>query len=60
MSTYITFRTPEYDRRLLRLIDRGLTLRAASIVLNAAMFGIGCTEGKVREQIERKKKEPTD
>ena len=52
--------TPDYDRRLEKLLERGLSPRAASIVLNAAMYGIGCTEGKVRDETERKKKEPTD
>ena len=51
----VTFRTPDYDRRFLLLIDRGLTPRAASIVLNAAMFGIGCIEGEVRKRIEKEK-----
>lgn len=38
-----------------RLMKRGLNPRAANIVLNAAMYGIGCTEGVMREKIEREK-----
>ena len=41
-----------YWERIMRLVERGLTLRAAHIVVDAAMYSIGCTEGKVREQIE--------
>ena len=50
--------TPDYDRRLEKLLERGLSPREASIVLNAAMFGIGCIEGEVRARIEAQKKEP--
>jgi hypothetical protein len=35
--------------------DRGMTYRAAETVVDAAMFGIGCIEGDVREKIEREK-----
>lgn len=42
----------EYVARLRRLLDRGLSLRAAETVVDAAMFGIGCTEGVVREAIQ--------
>ena len=52
---------PEYRERVANLIAfRGMSDRAARIVVDAAIFGIGCTEGKVRDEIERKKKEPTD
>jgi len=57
-TTFTTFSTPAYDYRLALLLERGLTPRAASIVLNAAMYGIGCTEGKVRAEIEAQKKKP--
>jgi hypothetical protein len=46
----------EYNRRIKELIAyRGMTHRAAKIVVEAAMYGIGCTEGKVRAAIEYKK-----
>jgi len=47
----------EYASRIMRLTDppRLMSSRAATIVVDAAMFGIGCTEGKVREQIEYNK-----
>ena len=35
-----------------------MTKRASTIVVDAAMYGKGCVEGRVREDIERKKKEP--
>jgi hypothetical protein len=34
---------------------RGMTLRAARTVVDAAMFGVGCVEGEVRERIELEK-----
>jgi hypothetical protein len=46
----------EYAYRVQRLTDRGLTPRAARVVVDAAMYGIGCTEGRIREEIERNKK----
>jgi hypothetical protein len=50
---------PEYEARILRLVfQRHMTKRASTIVVDAAMYGKGCVEGKVREDIERKKKEP--
>ena len=51
----------EYSQRIMRLVDapRLMSIRAATITVEAAMFGIGCIEGKVREEIERKKKKPT-
>ena len=46
----------ERARRIMNLIvNRDMSLRAASIVVDAAMYGIGCVEGKVRDEIERKK-----
>jgi hypothetical protein len=48
----------EWWHRLEHLrVRKGMTPRAARIVLDAAMYGIGCTEGKIREEIERKKQE---
>ncbi len=46
---------PEWDARMAKLLARGLTPRAANVVLAAAMFGIGCTEGTVRAQVEAQK-----
>ena len=47
----------EYSQRIMRLVDapRLMSIRAATITVEAAMFGIGCIEGKVREEIERSK-----
>lgn len=43
----------EWARRVGQLIVvRGMSGRAARIVVDAAMFGIGCLEGTVRKQIE--------
>lgn len=47
---------PEWEKRMQRLLDRGLTPEAASVVLNAAMYGIGCIEGEVRARIEAERK----
>ena len=54
------FELYEYAHRIQRLVDapRLMSIRAATTVVEAAMFGNGCIEGKVREDIERKKKEP--
>lgn len=42
----------EYHKRVQRLVNnRGMTLRAAETVVNAAMHAVGCTEGEVRERI---------
>jgi len=43
-----------YWQRVTRLVirPRSMTLRAAKIVVDAAMLGIGCTEGTVRNRIE--------
>jgi len=32
------------------LRPRSMTLKAAQVVIDAAMFGIGCVEGAVREE----------
>lgn len=46
-------RTDEYIARVSRLIfERMMTARAAHIVVDAAMYGIGCSEGTVRKRIE--------
>ena len=52
----------EYSQRIMRLVDppRSMSLHAATIVVEAAMFGIGCIEGEVRARIEAQKKKPTD
>jgi hypothetical protein len=42
----------EYVARLTALLNRGLTRRAAETVIDAAMFGLGCTEGAMREAIQ--------
>lgn len=54
--------TREYALRMLRLTDapRLMSIRAATIVVEAAMFGNGCIEGEVRATIEKaKEKSPT-
>jgi hypothetical protein len=45
----------EYILRLWKLMEypRCMTLRAAQIVIDAAMFGIGCVEGEVRAKIAK-------
>ena len=50
----------EYSQRIMRLVDapRLMSIRAATITVEAAMFGIGCIEGEVRARIEAQKKEP--
>jgi hypothetical protein len=54
-------RDAERAERITRLIeDRQMTVRAAVTVVDAAMFGIGCTEGTVRKQIEAKKQKKQD
>ena len=42
----------EHAYRVLHLVARGMTFRAATIVIDAAMLGEGCTEGTVRRKIE--------
>ena len=51
----------EYSQRIMRLVDapRLMSIRAATTVVEAAMFGIGCIEGEVRARIEAQKKKPT-
>ena len=49
----------EQARRVLRLVvTRGITIRAAKTIVGAAMCGIGCVEGTVREEIEANKNKP--
>jgi len=55
-------RTPatEYEIRVVYLMtERDMSLRAAKIVVDAAMFGVGCIEGEVRAKVEAQKKKPT-
>ncbi len=44
----------ERSQRITRLVEkpRCMTPEAAAVVVDAAMFGIGCMEGTVRRQIE--------
>lgn len=46
----------ERNHRVLRLVQgpREMSPRAAATVVDAAMFGIGCTEGTVREEIQKR------
>lgn len=46
--------TIEYEQRVLALMDRGMTRRAATIVIDAAMYGKGCLEGQIREETEKR------
>ena len=48
-----------YWERIQRLVlrPRSMTLRAAHVVVDAAMYGIGCTEGEVRARIALEQKE---
>ncbi len=43
----------EYIVRVDKLKARGMTDRAARIVIDAAMYGIGCIEGVVRARIQK-------
>jgi len=45
----------EYLERVQRLAVRGMSQRAAQIVVDAAMFGYGCLEGEVRARQEGKR-----
>ena len=46
----------EWTARVAALqVNRGMTARAATITVDAAMYGIGCTEGEVRARIEKEK-----
>ena len=51
---------PEYMLRVWKLMDppRSMSHRAAKIVVEAAMFGIGCLEGEMRKKIEQEKTRP--
>ena len=49
----------EFCARINRLVRRGMTTKAARIVVNAAMFGEGCIEGQKREQIQKEIDEQT-
>ena len=50
---------PEREGRILRLVfRRQMTRRASTIVVDAAMYGKVCVEGRVREEIEANKKKP--
>jgi hypothetical protein len=52
------YRVQERLTRIYKLVKgRGMTFRAASIVIDAAMFGDGCIEGEVRARIEREQNE---
>ena len=46
----------EYAQRVIRLVNnpRCMTVEAATIVVNAAMFGIGCVEGTVRAEQQKR------
>lgn len=48
------FREQERLTRVFKLQKRGMTFKAAAIVVDAAMFGDGCTEGRVREDQQRR------
>lgn len=51
----VTTGREEYHIRVERLVEeRGMTLQAATIVVDAAMYGIGCIEGTMRKQIQEK------
>lgn len=49
----------QHDERCTRInrlvTERLMTKRAATIVVDAAMFGIGCLEGEMRAKIELEK-----
>ena len=53
---YRFVRDDERAERIIRLqMGRGMTPRAATITVDAAMYGIGCVEGEVRARIEKEK-----
>jgi len=57
LETVVRYMMPERADRITRLIEeRLMTPEAAATVVDAAMFGIGCTEGTVRARIEQEKK----
>jgi hypothetical protein len=43
-----------YWERVMRLVERGMTLRAAHIVIDAAMYSIGCIEGEKRAEQQKR------
>jgi len=46
----------EHHVRIYELMrTRHMTRTAATVVIDAAMYGKGCLEGRVREEIERRK-----
>lgn len=45
----------EWVRRYQALLFKGMSVRGAETVVDAAMFGVGCTEGEVRAKIEKAK-----
>lgn len=49
----------ERTARITRLVEkpRCMTPEAAAVVVDAAMFGIGCTEGTVRAKIQKQMEE---
>lgn len=47
---------PDWDKRMAALLAKGMTVRAASVVLFAAIHGIGCVEGEVRLKEEARQK----
>ena len=50
-------KSDEWVARVAHLVyDRMMTYRAATTVVDAAMYGIGCTEGTVRKQIEEEQR----
>jgi hypothetical protein len=53
MKTRDTSSRGEYVARIMRLRDRGMTLKAAAVVIDAAMFGLGCIEGLARVRIQK-------
>ena len=56
MCTNTVYEQVNRAERIIRLqTSRGMTPRAATIVVDAAMYGIGCTEGEVRARVEKEK-----
>jgi len=50
----VTTGREEFHLRVERLMEeRGMTERAATVVVKAAMYGDGCVESTVRARIER-------
>lgn len=44
----------EWVTRTQTLHMKGVSVAAAEVVVDAAMFGVGCTEGRVREDQQRR------